>query len=100
MSQGPQMELTPGMCVKYQFKETSTYTGYVKGSAMTLGCYYRNRDAVIPYFMIEMDKYSFGISYDTNISGLTNVTEGRGGIEISLRFNSPSSFLYQTKSRI
>lgn len=100
MSQGPQTEITPGMCVKYQFKETSKYTGYVKGSAMTLGCYYRNRDAVIPYFMIEMDKYSLGISYDTNISGLTNVTDGRGGIEISLRFNSPSSFLYQTKSRI
>ncbi len=100
MSQGPQTELTPGLGVKYQFKETSKYTGYVKGSAMTLGCYYRNRDAVIPYFTLEMDKYSLGISYDTNISALTNATGGRGGIEISLRFNSPSSFLYQTKSRI
>ncbi len=100
MSQGNLIEFTPGLLVKYKFKENSVYTGFIKSSALTLGCYYRNKDAVIPYIMYEMDKYSLGISYDTNISGLASVTAGRGGIEISLRFNTPSPFLYQTKSRI
>ena len=100
LSQGKLTEITPGALIKYKFKENSVYTGFIKSSALTLGCYYRNKDAVIPYIMYEMDKYSIGISYDTNISGLTAVTTGRGGIEISLRFNAPSPFLYQTKSRI
>lgn len=100
MSQGKLMEITPGAIIKYKFKENSVYTGFIKSSALSLGCYYRNKDAVIPYIMYEMDKYSLGISYDTNISGLTTATSGKGGIEISLRFNAPSPFLYQTKSRI
>jgi type IX secretion system PorP/SprF family membrane protein len=97
--QGPLHEATAGAVIKYKFKENSVYTGFIKSSALTLGCYYRNNDAVIPYVMYEMDKYSIGISYDTTISGLTAVNSGRGGIEISLRFNAPSPFLYQTKSR-
>lgn len=100
MNQGALNELTLGMVMKYMLKEDSKYTGYVKGAAFSLGCYYRNKDAVIPYFLMEMGAYSLGVSYDTNVSGLTAVTSGRGGLEISLRFNTPSPFLYQNKSRI
>ena len=98
MQQGAVSEFTSGVAVKYKFKEESKYTGMIKGSAISFGCYYRNKDAIIPYFLIEIDKYAMGISYDTNISGLASATSGRGGFEISLRFNTPSPFLYQTKS--
>ena len=98
MKQGTLQEFTAGMLVKYQLKENSKYTGNIKGSAISLGCYYRNKDAVIPYLMFELNAYSIGISYDTNISALTDVTSGRGGFEITLRFNTPNPFLYQTKS--
>lgn len=100
MRQGALNELTFGAMVKYMLKDDSKYTGYVKGAAFSLGCYYRNKDAIIPYALMELGAYSIGLSYDTNVSGLSTVTSGRGGFEISLRFNSPSPFLYQTRSRI
>jgi type IX secretion system PorP/SprF family membrane protein len=101
MRQGPTMEITFGAMIKYKLKEESKYTGIVKNSVFSAGCFYRNNDAVIPYVLIEMDKYSLGISYDTNISGLKTATTGRGGIEISLRINNSSPFLYQnSKSRM
>lgn len=101
MQQGSVREITAGMLVKYRFREESKYTGNIKGAAISLGCFYRNKDAVIPMLLLEMDSYSLGLSYDTNISGLTAVTKGRGGFEISLRFSTPSPFLYQNvKSRI
>ena len=101
VQQGPNREITLGMFLKYKVKDESVYTGIIKSTVFSLGCFYRNKDAVIPCFMVEMDKYTLGISYDTNISGLVAATSGRGGFEISLRFGSPSPFLYQNShSRI
>ena len=101
MQQGSQREITFGAMIKYKLKEESKYTGIIKGTVISAGCFYRNRDAVIPYFLLEMDKYTIGISYDTNISSLTAATTGRGGFEICLRFGTPSPFLYQnSKARI
>jgi type IX secretion system PorP/SprF family membrane protein len=101
MKQGPQSETTFGLFMKYKVKDESVYTGVIKATVFSLGCFYRNKDAVIPCLLIEMDKYTMGVSYDTNISGLTAATTGRGGIEITLRFGTPSPFLYQNmKSRI
>jgi|ERR1051326_7098503 type IX secretion system PorP/SprF family membrane protein len=101
MQQGPLQEVTAGVLLKYKLKEESVYTGIIKSSMISIGCFYRNKDAVIPYLLLEMDKYSMGISYDTNVSGLTSATSGRGGFEISLRFGNPSPFIYQNaKSRI
>lgn len=101
MRQGPTMEITFGGMIKYKLKEESKYTGIVKNSVFSAGCFYRNNDAIIPYVLLEMDRYSLGISYDTNISGLKTATTGRGGIEISFRVNNSNPFLYQnSKSRM
>ena len=101
MLQGPTQEITFGMMVKYKLKEESKYTGIIKNSVFSAGCFYRNKDAIIPYVLLEMDKYTLGISYDTNISGLTAATTGRGGIEICLRIGNSNPFLYQnSKSRM
>ncbi|TND07531.1 MAG: hypothetical protein FD123_3083 [Bacteroidetes bacterium] len=97
--QGAQKELVLGMLLKYKPREESKYTGFVKSTAFSLGCNYRNQDAVVPYFLFEVDKYAIGISYDTNVSGLKTATTGRGGFEIVLRFNTPSPFLYQNKNK-
>ncbi|MFZ5552224.1 MAG: PorP/SprF family type IX secretion system membrane protein [Bacteroidota bacterium] len=99
LKQGDLREFTSGLLIKCKFKEESKYTGFIKSTAISLGCFYRFGDAAIPSLLIEMDKYSLGISYDANISGFKNVTYGRGGIEISLRFNSPSPFLYQNTKK-
>ncbi len=97
MSQNQQKELTPGFVMKYRLKEQSNYTGYKKSSSLGLGLYYRAKDSFIPYLILELDKYSIGMSYDINTSDLTTATTGRGGFEVSLRFNTRSSFLYQNK---
>jgi type IX secretion system PorP/SprF family membrane protein len=95
MYQNKMQEITPGVLVKYRFNEGSNYTGYKKGASFTVGCYYRAKDSFIPYVMVEMDKYSLGMSYDVNTSELTKTTSGRGGFEISLRFNTRSAYVYQ-----
>ena len=79
-------------------KEDSRYTGYVKGSALAVGGYYRNKDAFVVAALFEMSNYAIGASYDINVSGLKTATTGRGGFEITLRFLNPSPFLYTKAS--
>lgn len=96
--QGKANELFLGSLFRFQFKESSKITGFVKGSSMSAGIYYRNSDAVVATILYEISQYSVGISYDVNLSGLKTASRGKGGIEIALRFVSPNPFLYQ-KSR-
>ena len=95
MDQNKMQEVTTGFLVKYKLKDPSNYTGTKKGTSMGIGVFVRARDAFIPYVMMEMDKFSIGLSYDVNTSGLTAATTGRGGVEVALRFNVGSSFVYQ-----
>ena len=92
LQQGPSMEVTIGVMARYQLKENSKYTGNIKGTAVLLGGYYRAGDAFIPAFAFEFSNFALGISYDVNISGLTVASNGRGGVEISLRYINPNPF--------
>ncbi len=96
--QGPAQEIYFGTMVKYMLKEESKYTGYVKGSAISFGLYYRNADALVPAFMIEMGQYSFGMSYDVNVSKLKTASFGRGGFEFAFRFVNPNPFIFKSSS--
>jgi type IX secretion system PorP/SprF family membrane protein len=95
MYQNKQQEITPGFLAKYKLKEPANYTGYKKGTSMGIGVFVRAKDSFIPYVMLEMDKFTVAFSYDVNTSGLTAATTGRGGMEIALRFNVGSTFVYQ-----
>ncbi len=99
MYQNKLQEITPGLVMKYKLKEASNYTGYKKNSSLSIGGFYRAKDAMIPYIMLEMDKYSIGMSYDVNTSDLATTTTGRGGFEIMLRFNTRSAYVYQNNSK-
>ena len=59
---------------------------------MLFRSYYRTGDAFIPTVMLEVASFSVGISYDVNVSGLTEASNGKGGMEISLRFINPNPF--------
>jgi type IX secretion system PorP/SprF family membrane protein len=96
--QGKANELFLGSLFRFQFKESSKITGFVKGSSISTGIYYRNRDAIVACLLYEFSQYSVGMSYDVNLSGLKTASSGKGGFEISLRFVSPNPFLY-SKSR-
>lgn len=58
-----------------------------------LGAFYRVNDAVIPVVKMDYMRYSFGFSYDMNVSSLKAATNMRGGYELSVVrtgvFNNP-----------
>ncbi|MCC7301986.1 MAG: PorP/SprF family type IX secretion system membrane protein [Bacteroidia bacterium] len=97
--QGPQTELNFGLDVKYQVKENSKVTGYEKGTSVYLGLHHRLMDAVVINAMYEYDSFTVGLSYDVNVSELTNATFGRGGLEVALRYRDPFSYLWKNSSR-
>ncbi len=48
------------------------------------GVFYRIGDAIIPVVKVRYKDLSVGVSYDTNVSKLTNASNLRGGFELSL----------------
>lgn len=50
------------------------------------GAYVRYQDAIIPVVKMEMNPLSVAVSYDVNMSGLRQVSRGRGGFEISIAY--------------
>jgi type IX secretion system PorP/SprF family membrane protein len=93
--QGSTMESLEGMMIRYNFKQDSKYTGFQKGATFSLGGFYRNKDAFIAVAQIEYAQYAIGFSYDINTSKLNKVSTFRGGPEITLRFVTPSPYLFQ-----
>lgn len=90
--QGASSQLNIGTLIRVNVKEKSKYTGVYKGTAVSFGAHYRLKDAIAPMVLLEHSNYSFGISYDVNVSGLTAATRGKGGIEISLKYVNPNPF--------
>tara|TARA_B100000809_G_scaffold86452_1_gene84849 strand:+ start:6907 stop:7950 length:1044 start_codon:yes stop_codon:yes gene_type:complete len=86
-------EITIGMLLKVKMGKTeTTYSGLFKQGAIYFGAHYRFNDAIIPQLYLEFTDYMIGISYDYNISGLSSLTGGSGGLEISIRYvNKPKS---------
>ncbi|HIA07453.1 MAG TPA: type IX secretion system membrane protein PorP/SprF [Flavobacteriales bacterium] len=100
LHQGPSNEILLGTMVRYTLKEESKYTGLIKETALSLGGYYRMKDAFIPAILFEMANFSIGFSYDINVSDLSAASGGKGGAEVSLRFVNPNPFVaVKTKKR-
>ena len=97
--QGPSKEIVAGMMIKYYMNDDSKYTGIKQRSAIGIGAYYRNGDALIANVLIEKGKYAVGLSYDINASSLARASQSRGGFEITLRMVTPNPFLYQKRSK-
>ena len=92
LSQGPLSEVNVGGLLRYSIREESKYTGFLKETAVFIGSYVRIGDAIIPTVMFEMANYAIGLSYDINISSLSEASSGNGGLEVSLRFINPNPF--------
>lgn len=97
--QGPTQEIFLGTYLRFLLQEESKITGFKKGSAFSLGGFYRTADAFVVAGQIEFSYYTVGLSYDVNTSRLKDATNGKGGFEISLRFVQPNPFA-AAKSRI
>lgn len=84
--QGPSRMFYLGTIIKYRLQESSKYTDYVLARMINVGTFYRLGDAIVLSAQLEWGQYAFGISYDINVSPLTKVSSGRGGVEISARY--------------
>ncbi len=93
-------EFTVGTYFRYNLQEKSRFTKFASGAAFSLGTHYRTGDAFILSALIETGSIAIGTSYDFNLSGLSPASNGRGGLEISLRYISPNPFgLRKTQAR-
>jgi len=87
MMQGTQTEIMGGVMFRYVIADGSVHSSTVKPVALSLGGFYRSRDAFSPQVLFEYDKYAMGVSYDLNLSGLTPFSKTRGSLEVMLRYN-------------
>jgi type IX secretion system PorP/SprF family membrane protein len=96
--QGPAAELNFGTFIKYRFKAGTKVTGEKIENSLGIGFYYRDKDAIIPQFLLDMGNYAIGISYDVNISSYKAASRTVGGFEISLRWNKLTDALFKKRS--
>ncbi|MCX6182313.1 MAG: PorP/SprF family type IX secretion system membrane protein [Bacteroidetes bacterium] len=85
-NQGSSLEFFYGALMRYGLNQSSRYTGFVKGSAFSVGLFHRLADAFVAVFQYEFSDYRFGLSYDVNHSDLRTATRGLGGFEISASY--------------
>lgn len=79
--------IMPSIIYSYQngFQQLNIGT-YVKYGAMTIGAWFRNRDAFILTVGVQTKVFKVGYSYDLTVSKLNNAISG-GAHEVSLGFN-------------
>lgn len=80
--QGPDRETIGGVLYSYKLGEDQDYYTYI----FSLGGFVRWKDAFIPVIKVEMNSFSFGLSYDVNTSQLNTVSDSQGGFELSLSY--------------
>lgn len=90
--QGGHNEIVFGTLARVEIEPISRYTGFHKGSAISMGGFLRARDAFIVASQLEYSNFVFGMSYDLNISALKSTTTLRGGLEFCIKYVNPSPF--------
>ncbi len=92
LQQGSLRQFMVGTNFGYKFKESSKYTGNLKGGTVGIGVEYRMQDAFILTSFLEIANYTIGLSYDLNTSSLSDASNSFGAFEVALRYVSPSPF--------
>jgi type IX secretion system PorP/SprF family membrane protein len=95
--QSKNSEVFTGTYFKYRLKTGTKVTGAKTQDAIGFGLFYRVKDAIVPKFIVDLGDYSIALAYDANYSGYTRASKGFGGFEISLRFNSLASSLFDAR---
>ncbi|HEY0030533.1 MAG TPA: PorP/SprF family type IX secretion system membrane protein [Bacteroidia bacterium] len=98
--QGKATEITAGCAFRYRIKNDTKITGLMSESALAIGIHYRLGDAIIPSVAFTMGDFSFGVSYDINISSYSKVSKYNGGAEISIKYNIVKGALFKQKNMI
>lgn len=102
MLQGKQHEIYFGSLWKYNIQSASKSTGFQTEVSLTGGLNMRITnviDALVPQLFINAYNFSFGVSYDVNVSRLNQASNYRGGVELSLRFTNPDGYTHRNPFR-
>lgn len=93
--QGKYKETVAGLFGKY-------YLQPVNGAitAISLGAFYRMKDAVIAKINMEYRNFNVGFSYDVNNSKLVEASNKRGGFEISVIYIFKKEIPFVAKKRV
>lgn len=75
--QGTATQLALGLIAAYEYDEDIS---------LEVGAQYRVNDAFIPYVGLKYHKFDVGLSYDINISTLSNFSNLKGGPELTLSY--------------
>ncbi|MEX1003528.1 MAG: PorP/SprF family type IX secretion system membrane protein [Crocinitomicaceae bacterium] len=84
--QGPAQEIYAGALGRVILTRNDDYVENVEGAALSFGAFYRHNDAISAQLLVDYAAFTFGMSYDINISDLQVASNGRGGLELSIRF--------------
>jgi len=84
--QGTHQEIYGGTYIKFAITKSSARTTLREGFSIAYGPFYRFGDAFVNKLLIDYNGYALGISYDLNVSSLTQSSKGRGGIEFMFRY--------------
>lgn len=96
--QGTFQEIYGGTYIKYYITPPSRQTSLVNGFSIAYGPFYRFGDSFVNCLLIDYNGFALGISYDLNLSSLTQASKGRGGYEFMFRWTLPEN--HQTSARI
>lgn len=80
--QGSSHETIGGALYSYKLGDDPENSNYI----VSFGGFLRWKDALIPVMKLEMNAFAVSLSYDVNVSQLKTVSQGRGGIELSLSY--------------
>jgi type IX secretion system PorP/SprF family membrane protein len=93
--QGKFNETVLGMFGKYYLKPIDGMT-----TAVSLGGFYRLKDAFILVANMDYRSFNVGVSYDVNLSKLVAATNNRGGFEISVIYIFKKPLVFVAKKRV
>jgi type IX secretion system PorP/SprF family membrane protein len=90
-------EIYLGSFVKYRMGSGTKVTGVKVQNAIGVGLFYRNKDAIVAKTCFDYGDYTISMAYDFNVSQYSVSSRGRGGFEISLRYNNLASSLFESR---
>ncbi len=90
MSQGPSMQLTPGVSIKFRFNDQLHEDAAFRiGGWMRMANYLeagKAPDAFVAFARLDLRRLSFGFSYDFNLSSLKSSNPANNAVELLLSY--------------
>lgn len=84
--QGPNKELILGSNYRFLLKSASSFTSYFEEVTLSVGTYFRWKDAIIVNAIFDVAGFSFGAAYDLNVSKLSSSAKGVGSMEFFIKY--------------